>query len=183
MAFPQSQDEQPISRVTWRDPDELVANDFNPNRVFGPEMRLLKISIMESGWTQPIVVTQDDVIVDGFHRWSLGKVDEDVRRVSGNMVPVVVMQDTSPELHQMSTIRHNRARGQHYVVRMADVVATLIGLGIEEDEISRRLQMDMEEVSRLADRGSMIKRRTHDGEGDDAMSRAWTPTEKDEEKV
>jgi ParB-like chromosome segregation protein Spo0J len=40
----------------WGKPGQLRANSYNPNRVFGPEMALLKRSILETGWTQPIVV-------------------------------------------------------------------------------------------------------------------------------
>ena len=49
-------EDQPITTVEWVDPESLRANGYNPNHVAPPEMRLLKLSIMETGWTQPIVV-------------------------------------------------------------------------------------------------------------------------------
>ena len=49
---------QPIGKVEWLEPKELRANDYNPNQVFPPELKLLKISIMSDGWTQPIVVRE-----------------------------------------------------------------------------------------------------------------------------
>ena len=51
--------EQPINQVQWIERDKLRPNGYNPNRVAGPEMKLLKISILEYGWTQPIVINPD----------------------------------------------------------------------------------------------------------------------------
>jgi ParB-like chromosome segregation protein Spo0J len=68
-------DQQPISNVQWIDRELLQANDYNPNHVASPELRLLAQSILESGWTQPIVARSVDngryEIVDGFHRWTV----------------------------------------------------------------------------------------------------------------
>lgn len=34
---------------------KIQANDYNPNRVASPEMNLLELSIIEDGFTQPLV--------------------------------------------------------------------------------------------------------------------------------
>lgn len=52
----------------------------------------------------------------------------------------------------MSTVRHNRARGTHAVLRMADIVAQMLADGLSVGEIVVRLQMEREEVARLANR-------------------------------
>src|ERR1700733_13828604 len=115
-------DKQPISQVEWVDPKDLHANDYNPNHVAPPEMKLLRISILEDGWTQPIVIQRrDDEIADGFHRWTLGSTDPDIIEMSEGLVPCVVV-DSDPSQQKMTTIRHNRARGTHHAVRMADIV-------------------------------------------------------------
>ncbi len=160
---------QPVSSVEWVDPSTLRANSYNPNHVPAPEMRLLKLSIMEDGWTQPIVISHDNEIVDGFHRWTLGVSDKDIKGLTGGLVPVVrIRGDVDAASQRMSTIRHNRARGQHHVVKMADIVADLIEFGVTDGEIGRRLQMDSEEVSRLRDRGAMPKRG-----GGEEWSKGW----------
>ena len=41
------------------DIDKVIANDYNPNKVAPPEMELLKHSIEEDGYTQPIVTYYD----------------------------------------------------------------------------------------------------------------------------
>lgn len=154
-------DAQPVSVVQWIDRDLLQANDWNPNHQAPPEHKLLRTSILENGWTQPIVArVQGDhfEIVDGFHRWKVSGV-KDVAALTGGLVPVVVLPaETDDALARMATIRHNRARGTHGVLPMADIVADLLDRGIEQDEIGRRLGMDPEEVDRLADRGVMVKR-------------------------
>lgn len=173
MDTPKGVDAQPLAKVEWLEPGTLRANDYNPNHVAPPEMRLLKLSIMENGWTQPIVAHEDGEIVDGFHRWTLGSTDKDVRALTGGLVPVVRLAKTPPDLARMATIRHNRARGNHYVVKMADIVHDLKHqYGLAHEEIGKRLGMDGEEVERLLDRGDSLKRNA----GADFNS-GWVPQE------
>lgn len=164
---------QPISEVEWVDPSTLRANDYNPNHVFGPELDLLRLSILEDGWTQPIVARSDGQIVDGFHRWHLGSTDSEIRRVSGGKVPVVRVADKKTLADRMiSTVRHNRARGQHGILRMGDIVRALRDEGLTSEEIERRLGMESEERERLAElRGSP------ELAGKDSFGRGWVPTE------
>jgi ParB-like chromosome segregation protein Spo0J len=96
-------------------------------------------------------------IVDGYHRWKTSE-DPEVYALTDGLVPVVELKQPDQALLRMATIRHNRARGTHHVLKMADIVAELAEMGITADEIGRRLQMDEEEVDRLLDRGVMTKR-------------------------
>lgn len=163
--------EQPISRVEWHPRESLSANDWNPNRQAPPEKKLLKVSILENGWTQPIVARVADdgsfQIVDGYHRWLVSE-DADVAALTGGLVPVVFLQKTDDAVARLATVRHNRARGTHYVVPMADIVSDLLDT-MTPEEIGRRLGMDSEEVDRLSDRGSMTKRGRGNG-----FKKAWT---------
>ena len=164
---------QPVSNVRWVPRDRLTANLWNPNHQAPPEHRLLKTSIKETGWTQPIVVHQEGAddqgplyeIIDGYHRW-LVSADKQVAAMTGGLVPIVEIVDPDPAHARMATVRHNRARGVHGVLPMADLVAQLVELGVPDDEIGRRLEMDPEEVSRLADRGVMVKRGRGEGFGE-----------------
>src|SRR5262245_34225405 len=58
-------DTEPISRVEWVDRSTLHANHYNPNAVAPPERELIILSILEDGWTQPLVTLPDGEIVDG----------------------------------------------------------------------------------------------------------------------
>lgn len=166
---PEGLDAQPVSAVEWVDRNALTANDYNPNHVSPPEKRLLKISLLSDGWTQPIVAYPDGEIVDGFHRWLLAE-DSEVQAMTGGMVPVVYLpEDTSLEHRKMSTIRHNRARGTHEVVKMSDIVCDLHDRGVDKERIGELMQMEEEEVQRFLDHGNMLKKM---GEGE--FGQGWT---------
>jgi ParB-like chromosome segregation protein Spo0J len=163
---------QPVSQVRWLDRQLLDGNDYNPNIVAPPERRLLVTSILEDGWTQPIVVRPEGdrfEVVDGFHRWSTSGVRE-VYDLTDGLVPTVQVPLRDAAHQRMSTIRHNRARGVHHVTRMADIVADLVDEGLTEDELCARLGMDQAEVRRLLERGNMTAR-ANTGQ----LGEAWRP--------
>jgi ParB-like chromosome segregation protein Spo0J len=165
---------QPISNVRWRHRDTLKANDYNPNRVAPAELQLLAISILEDGWTQPLVVL-GDAIVDGFHRWTVSGWPA-IYAMTGGMVPCVEIAKKGRAALQMATIRHNRARGTHVVLDMSKIVQEMIEKEkLPMEEICERLQMETEEVVRLAARQGIpltgIVRRSD-------YSREWVPSEK-----
>lgn len=166
--------QHPLDSVRWVDPATLHANSYNPNRVFTPEMRLLKQSILEDGWTQPIVIRVNGEIVDGFHRWTLAMSDVDVRAASGGLCPVVTLDASRTAADQMiATVRHNRARGQHGILKMGEIVRALLEQGLNPEQIEQRLGMEDEEVSRLSDmRGSP------DQAGRESFGQGWVPSSK-----
>ena len=117
--------EHPISNIQWVDVDKLQANDYNPNVVLKPELSLLALSILKNGWIQPILVTKDYVIIDGFHRHMLTKTNAKVRELTDGKVPVVIMDISEPE-RMLLTIRINRAKGQHIAIKMHEVICELV---------------------------------------------------------
>jgi len=172
LSAPQGTAAQPVSNLSWLPRHELTANTWNPNRQARPEYRLLAVSILENGWTQPIAARPlgDGLeIVDGFHRWKVAENDA-VAALTGGLVPVVPLPETDPALARLATIRHNRARGVHHVLGMADIIIDLLGMNMSAAEIGTRLGMDAEEVTRLADRGNMRARHGHGGFGE-----GWVP--------
>jgi len=144
---------EPVDYVRWVPADKVVANEYNPNKVAPPEMRLLHISILEDGYTQPIVCFYDQdndqyVVVDGFHRTRVGTEKRDIRERIHGYLPIVVIDKPLDE-RMASTIRHNRARGKHAVSPMSDLVATLYRGGWADDRIAKELGMELDEVLRL----------------------------------
>jgi len=136
----------PVLNVKMVDIEKVVANDYNPNAVAPPEMKLLKLSIEEDGYTQPIVTYYDGekyIIVDGFHRYRCAREYFKLKKI-----PIVVInKDINNRM--ASTIRHNRARGTHSIKGMSDIVLMLIRGGWSDSEISKHLGMELEEVLRL----------------------------------
>ncbi len=160
---------QPIDNIEWLDIDQLRANAYNPNHVAKPELALLKISILEDGWTQPLVATSEGEIIDGYHRWTLAKNDKEINDLTDGMVPVVVLNKPLQD-RMMSTIRHNRARGIHNILSMGEISSFLSQSGLSDGEIIRRLGMDKEEYGRLTDNLTMVEH------GDTDFSKSWLPT-------
>jgi ParB-like chromosome segregation protein Spo0J len=159
----------PVANVEWMHRDKLNPNHYNPNKVASPELELLKISIIEDGWTQPIVINADNEIVDGFHRWTVSGMVE-VYSLTGGMVPTVRIRPSDSAHQRMSTVRHNRARGTHGVLKMAEIVQHMIEQGLTQQEIERRLQMEPEEVIRLAARVGIPQSKIIQ---DTAFGKAW----------
>lgn len=146
---------EPVDCVLWVKADQLHANDYNPNSVAPPEMRLLQLSIMQDGYTQPIVAWPDAEgsyeVVDGFHRNRVAReVGAVKKRVMGRMPIAVINTDrTSKEDRIAATIRHNRARGKHNVDAMADIVLDLARRNWDDEKIAKELGMEPDEVLRL----------------------------------
>lgn len=162
---------QPLDKIIWIDREKLKANNYNPNKVAPPELKLLKISILEDGWTQPIVINDNFTIVDGFHRWTLSGHKE-INSLTGGLVPVVILEGKSSNDKKLATIRHNRARGTHGVLEMSNIITDMVKEGLTGDEIMERLQMEKEEVTRLLFRAGIPK---SDVFKDSEFSKAWTP--------
>lgn len=159
----------PLSSVRWVERGTLRANGYNPNRVFTPELQSLRLSLLEDGWTQPIVARPDGEIVDGFHRWTLS-ADADVAAMTGGKVPVVFLEGKTAAEQRISTIRHNRARGQHGVLKMSKIIQELLREGLPPERIQVALGMEGEEVDRLTD-----VRSSPDHAGKDSFGQGWVP--------
>lgn len=138
----------PVSNVKWVSTEQVYANDYNPNKVAPPEMKLLERSIEADGYTQPIVVWETEYgyqVIDGFHRHLVGK------KMGLSHLPVVVVNDGSTGRNDRiaSTIRHNRARGKHQISAMSDIVIELSRRNWSDKKIAKELGMDADEVLRL----------------------------------
>ncbi|GLZ24006.1 hypothetical protein Pstu01_06760 [Stutzerimonas stutzeri] len=147
--------DEPVDCVEWVPADEVEGNDYNPNTVAPPEMKLLERSIDADGYTQPIVAHRERegryVVVDGFHRQRIGKKNGPIRRRLHGYLPVVSIRAERGDAADRiaATIRHNRARGVHAVLPMTDIVVTLLRSGWVEAEVARELGMDDDEVLRF----------------------------------
>tara|TARA_R100001480_G_scaffold23315_2_gene33589 strand:+ start:2979 stop:4109 length:1131 start_codon:yes stop_codon:yes gene_type:complete len=147
---------EPVDFVRWVKCEDVVSNDYNPNKVAPPEMELLEVSIINDGYTQPIV-TWDNYeknkieVIDGFHRNRVGKESKIInKRINGYLPVVNIRNEQSSKNDRIaSTIRHNRARGKHQVNAMSEIVIELKNRNWTNKRISKQLGMDEEEVLRL----------------------------------
>lgn len=144
---------EPVANVIFVPIEKVEANDYNPNIVAKNELRLLYISILRDGYTQPVVCVRDEendryIIVDGFHRYCVMRFHEDIRERSGGLLPVVVL-DTPLNDRMASTVRHNRARGHHNVGGMASIVFAMLDGGWTDEEVCAEMGMEADELIRL----------------------------------
>ena len=143
----------PVYNVKPVPVEKIRANAYNPNTVAPPEMKLLYKSIMEDGYTMPIVcyyIPDGDVyeIVDGYHRYRVMMEHKDIYERENGCMPVVVI-DKDLSNRMASTIRHNRARGSHSIELMTNIVADLVESGMSDAGIMKNIGMDAEELLRL----------------------------------
>ena len=167
-----SEFKSPVYNVQAIPVEKIKANDYNPNRVAPPEMKLLEISIWEDGYTQPIVCYYDKkndeyIVVDGFHRYTTMMTSPRIYERERGLMPVVVIDKPLGD-RMASTIRHNRARGSHNVDLMSNIVAELLEMGKSDSWICRNIGMSADEALRLKQitgLASLFK--------DEEFSRSW----------
>ncbi|MDO5970642.1 ParB N-terminal domain-containing protein [Flavivirga aquimarina] len=143
---------EPISKVVWIPINSILPNSYNPNKMAAPEKRLLLRSMLDHGITLPLVVStkkeQGYFLIDGYHRWSLIKRNDELRDRLNRKVPVVILNIPNSE-RIIATIRHNRARGKHQIEEISEVVKILTDEGLTSANIMEALGMDADEVLRL----------------------------------
>lgn len=127
---------------------KVIANDYNPNKVAKPEMKLLQKSIEDNGFCFPIVTIYDNekdqyVIIDGFHRYTV--LTDYLKQKE---IPVVVLEHDIKK-RMAATIQFNRARGTHQIIDMGSIVSDLFIKGWTDEQICEHLGMELDEVIRL----------------------------------
>lgn len=165
--------EHPVDCVLWIKQEDIQANAYNPNAVAPPEMALLERSIEEDGYTQPVVVWQEGdsqyEIIDGFHRSLVAQSTTMYGRVQGRLPVTITNQSRTALADRMaSTIRHNRARGEHNTELMQHIVSELVQAGMSDKWIMQHIGMDVDELLRLKQLTGLAALFSH-GE----FSRAW----------
>lgn len=164
----------PIENIEWLHCSELTANDYNPNVVLNQEMALLKFSLLKQGWVQPILVTADHQIIDGFHRWWLTGNDKDVAAMSGGAVPCAVLELSEAE-RMLLTIRINRAKGNHVAFKMHELVSTLYNeLGVDKATIAAEIGANTHEIDLLLQADVFAAKNIKEHK----YSKAWIPVKK-----
>lgn len=143
----------PVYNVRAVPVEKIRANNYNPNVVAPPEMKLLELSIWEDGYTMPCVCyynPDEDIyeLVDGYHRYTIMKTSARIYEREKGLLPVSVIDKPLQE-RMASTIRHNRARGVHQVELMSGIVSELVKSGMSDAWIMKNIGMDKDELLRL----------------------------------
>lgn len=145
---------EPVDLILWVKSESIGANNYNPNTVAPPELKLLELSIKEDGYTQPIVTWPTDdqyEVVDGFHRTHLGKESKEIKKRVHGYLPITLINNNRVDRGDRitSTIRHNRARGKHQISAMSEIIQELARRNWSDSKIATKLGMESDEVLRL----------------------------------
>ena len=163
----------PIDNIQWIDAEKLNGNDYNPNVVFSPELKLLETSILKTGWVQPVLGSKDMIIIDGFHRWSLSKDSKKLKEVFNGKLPCAVLDIDRPTA-MIQTIRMNRAKGSHVAVQMSEIIHELIDEHkVEPEQIAKEIGATKQEIDLLYQDGVFKMKNIKDYK----YSKAWYPIE------
>lgn len=126
---------------------QLIANNYNPNRMPDLEMNLLSQSIKKYGFLFPIITSyEEDIkkyrIIDGYHRYEV------LKRMGAQSVAIIDLKLSYHDAVQL-TVLMNRIKGMHQVELMSELVVKLEDLGLEDEEVCGNLGMEPEEYLRL----------------------------------
>jgi len=141
----------PVLNVQLVPVEDVKGNDYNPNHVAPPEMKLLELSIRKDGLTMPVVVADDNkgfVVVDGFHRRTVVATRKDVKDSLNGYLPISKL-NKNLEDRITATVRHNMARGTHQVELSAKLVVLLKKHNWTDARIGKELGMEADDVLRL----------------------------------
>lgn len=143
----------PVDCVQWIKSEDIEPNEYNPNSVAPPEMKLLLRSIIEDGYTMPIVTYKENEIkiVDGFHRRKSEQISKEISKSTLGRIPITNIRTSQADVsnRMASTIRHNRARGTHSIELMTNIVSELVKAGMSDAWILKNIGMDADELLRL----------------------------------
>ena len=109
-----------------------------------------------------------NIIIDGFHRYTISGQKE-IYSMTDGKVPVLILNPINP---LATTVRMNRAKGTHAVLKMGDIVKYQIENGKPLSDIMKEFGMEKEEVVRLANRMGIQK---SDIIIDTEWSNSWIP--------
>lgn len=161
-------------QVTFVDNKKLKIPMWGTTTILRPEKMLLKVSMIDYGWVQPIVVKQsDNTIIDGYQRYLISIDDDKFIKKHGSSIPVIYRDVDEIEAIIMH-IRLNRARGITHAYALSRAVKRIVSSGkYDEDDLSNLFLMHDDEIDLLMSNGLLKKKNWQKYE----YSRAWVPIE------
>ena len=89
----------------------LKISPWGATSILRPEKMLLRVSLLEHGWLQPLVVrSSDNTIIDGYQRYLISVDEDKFVKKHGSSIPVLY-QDVDEIDAMVLHVRLNRAKG------------------------------------------------------------------------
>lgn len=121
--------------------DSIRPNDYNPNKMPGSVYAFLKKSIAKWGFLQAVIVTTDNVIIDGEHRWKAvkeqGGTEIEIKRV-----------DMTEEEAKASTINFNQTKGEADEEMLGRLIRSLHE-SMGADKLQQAIVLDTRRINNL----------------------------------
>lgn len=147
---------------------------WRATHVLKPDMDLIRVSLYETGWIQPVQVRLSDMtIIDGYHRWVAASATPKVRQKLGENIPVI-FHDIDEVDAMVLHVRLNRARGNVVAYPLGKLLKNIIVSGkYDSADLETILNMSADEVDLMLSSG-LLKRKTYT---EHTYSKAWVPIE------
>jgi hypothetical protein len=160
--------------IVWVPGAELQEAPWRANYILKPDVELLKRSLSQHGWIQPIVVQRStNTIIDGYHRWEIASNIQPLMKAYSGCVPVVY-HDMDAIDAMIMHIQLNRARGSLFAKDLSYLVRSIIkSRKYTEKDVRTLLRMGIEEFDLMTE-GNLIKVKKYDQH---QYSSAWVPVE------
>lgn len=153
--------------------DGVKPAEWRTNYVLKPDMDLLRISMNDFGWLQPLVIrAADGTIIDGVHRWVIA-CEKDFQKRHGKDVPCIYVDCDEIDAMVMH-IRLNRARGEIFAKPFARLLKKIVlSDKYSAEDLEDILVMSPDEVDLMLAGGLLKSRKIPQHQ----YSRAWVPVE------
>jgi hypothetical protein len=160
--------------IVWVPGAELQEASWRANYVLKPDVELLKRSLSQHGWLQPLVVQRStNTIIDGNYRWEIASNIQPLMKAYSECVPVIYHEVDGIDAMVMH-VQLNRARGTLVGKDLSYIVRSIIkSRKYSEKDVRTLLRMGVEEFDLMTD-GDLIKVKKYDQH---QYSAAWIPIE------
>ena len=152
----------------------LKIPSWGATSILRPEKMLLRMSMIEHGWLQPLVVkSSDNTIIDGYQRYLISINEEKFLKKHGSSIPVLY-QDVDEIEAMVMHVRLNRAKGSVNSYALSRLVKRIVASSkYDESDLGNVLLMHDDEIDLLMSDGLLKKKNWQKYE----YSRAWVPIE------
>ncbi len=108
------------SEIKMVETESLKPNEYNPNIMTDEQFQSLVDDFKENGFVgQPIIINDNNEIIDGEHRWRCAK------HLGFEKVPVVYFNPKDADHQKMLTIGWNNKRGEMSPTKLAGIITDL----------------------------------------------------------
>lgn len=160
--------------IEWVPGEQLEQAPWRATYILKPDVELLKRSLSDYGWLQPIIVQKStNMIIDGNYRWEIASNIQPLTKAYSGCVPLVYHQVDSIDAMVLH-VQMNRARGTLAGKDLSNLVRSISkSRKYSEKDVRTLLRMGIEEYELMMD-GNLIKAKKYDLH---QYSAAWIPVE------